>query len=1077
MAAGRAFGYDQRLFSVTSSTLSGVVGWYNVERGFGVIRGDDGSEYFVHCSNLPPGLTPAPGQRLTFQARPRRGKAGLEAFEARPAQSTKAPAAPAPRAVADMVAATRAAAAEALELQRQRKKGLAPPRVEPFPVGARVTHPRHGPGTVILAAPEVISVRFARDPRLILDVPRSELQPDTEQLRTSATPPPAAVARETRTVGQPGATMDIASVVRRLARDAQAALTQDGLDASGIYFIEEGEDAAQPPQPLPLAPMVGQAFAQAQGITTFYSHQAETRKYLLAGQHVVIATPTASGKTESYNPTILETLLAEPAGTALYLFPLVTLGFDQTDRLNRLNATLGANRQLKIGILNRNVNANAKWDTLRDANRVIVTTPETLHYRLLPNAYPNWRAFFRNLRYVVLDEAHVYKGVFGANMGLIVRRLLARSMREGNARLPQVIISSATVRDPGGLAHQLTGLPAEDFAVVDRSGAPRPRRHCLVLPQDVHDIVDIAGELLDATTVDARDGQRRPVRTIVFLRSINEVKRATEQLRDALQRQRRGDLAAAVADFYADKADKQDVFIRLRQGEVRCLFTTNALMAGIDIGSLDVAVVKNFPGLVMDARQMFGRAGRAGEGAAIFLADRSDPFDQFYLERPDQLFGGQTVEPVIANPDNPLLLASHLRCAAQMSALPSKNCEGPLSGEWARLFGPVGADLLNILVQRGQLRVVRGAYHLPLGDPHQESPLDHLRTAEGEPYRLVDEAGQLLEEKRRSYAYRDAHLDAIFWHNGRRYKVITFDDDLHQIVCQPTSVGDLRTQGVEESTLTVQRELEPLRSLAPGVAAGFGEAALVSRVDEYVLYQSTKVMRCRNWSCRHETTNLELRRCPRCGSPMQARQVEKTVGRQGVPQPPELEIALETQASWLTFSQEVLNRFAAEFWPRWQTPANGYASQGAPGQIEPGFSHALHSFKHALLKTLPEQIRCDGGDIGGLTILTGAEARLCIYDTFPGGLGFAEQVYAEPETLLSEALARLEGCTCTDDEGCLVCLKYFRCRQFNGTLSKLAGRYLLRLALGQPVQPVLSDLADYVEAVVPRAQVANRPPG
>ena len=138
---------------MVSSPLSGVVDWYNVERGFGVIRGDDGIEYFVHFSNLPPGLTPAPGQRLTFQARPRRGKAGMEAFEAKPAQPTKAPAAPAPRAVADTAAATRAAAAEALELQRQRKKGLAPPRVEPFPVGARVTHPRHGPGTVILAAP------------------------------------------------------------------------------------------------------------------------------------------------------------------------------------------------------------------------------------------------------------------------------------------------------------------------------------------------------------------------------------------------------------------------------------------------------------------------------------------------------------------------------------------------------------------------------------------------------------------------------------------------------------------------------------------------------------------------------------------------------------------------------------------------------------------------------------------------------------------------------------------------------------------------------------------------------------
>lgn len=1046
------------------SHLSGIVEWYNDKRGFGVIVGDDGVEYFLHLTNLPADFIPKPGQRLSFQARPRKHKPGMEAFEVELA-------APTPRSAADTVAATRAAAAEALELQRQRKKGLAPPRIEPFPVGARVVHPQHGAGTVVLAAAEVISVRFDRRPHTVVEVPRHEL-------RSESSPTAAGDRRPEPVAPTPApAPTDIAAVVRRLARDAQAALTQDGLDASGIYFIEDGEAAAQPTAPLALAPEVAGALAQAQGITAFYSHQAETREHLLAGKHVVIATPTASGKTESYNPTILETLLADPAATALYLFPLVALGFDQVDRLRRLNAALPADKSLRIGILNRNVESDAKRETLRAHNRIVVTTPETLHYILLPKPYPNWRAFFRHLRYVVLDEAHVYKGVFGANMGLIVRRLLARSMREGNVRLPQIIIASATVRDPRELAHQLTGLPADDFAVVERSGAPRPQRHFLVLPQDVHDVVDVVSDLLDATTVDARNGRCRPVRTIVFMRSINEVKRTTEQVRDALRRQRREELQETVADFYADKADKQDVFVRLRQGQIRCLFTTNALMAGIDIGSLDVAIVKNFPGLVMDARQMFGRAGRAGEGAAIFLADRSNPFDQFYLERPDLLFGGQVVEPVIANPDNALLLASHLRCAAQMSTLASKNHEGPLAGEWAHLFGPVGADLLDILLRQGQLRVVGGAYHLPLGDPHQEPPLDHLRTTEGEPYQLTDESGQLLEEKRRSYAYRDAHLDAVFWHNGRRYRVIAFDDTHRRIVAQSIAAGDLRTQGVEDITLTVRRELEPPRALAPGIAVGFGEVTLISRVDRYALYQATRVMRCRNRSCRHETTNLDLHRCPRCGQPMRPRQVEKVVEYRPVPQPPELKIELETQAGWLTFAPVVLSRFEEEFWPRWQRPENGYSGPPTSRPVEPDFSHALHTFKHALLKAMPEQIRCDEGDIGGLTALTGAQAQLYIYDAFPGGLGFAEQIYSEPDALLAAALARLEGCTCTDDEGCLVCLKYFRCQQFNDALSKLAGRYLLRLALGQPVAPVLSDLADYVQTAVPQTLIALRPSG
>jgi len=866
--------------------------------------------------------------------------------------------------------------------------------------------------------------------------------------------------------------------MRRLADDAKEALTRDGLDASSIYFVEDAAPSA-PRQMLSIDPRVAQAFANAQNITTFYSHQVETRELLLAGKHVVIVTPTASGKTESYNPTILETLLAAPAATALYLFPLNALGSDQTDRLKKLNAMLPADQRLKIGILNQDVESETKWSTRLDSNRIIVTTPEWLHYQLLPNRYDNWRAFFRGLRYVVLDEAHVYKGFFGANMGHIVRRLLARAMRESGQMPPQVIISSATVRDPQQLAQQLTGLSPQDFAVVERSGAPRPRRHFLALPQDVHDVVDVASELLEATTIDARDHLRRPVRTIIFLRSISRVKRATEHLRDALQRNGRHDLVEAVADYYADKADKQDVLARLnrdsREGEVRCLFTTNALMAGIDIGNLDVAVVQSFPGLVMDARQMFGRAGRAGEGAAIFLADRSDPFDQFYLERFDQLFAGPTVEPVIANPDNPLLLASHLRCAAQMSTLPSKNCEGPLTAEGALLFGSSGADMLNSLMRLHELRVVGGTYQLPLGNPHQENPLDQLRSAEGKPYRLLDEKRQLLEEKRRSYAYRDAHLNAVFWLNEQHYKVIAFDDAARQIICQPTPDSDLRTQGVEEVTLTVVRELEQARELIPGIAVGFGEVVVADRVDEYVTYQSTKVLRCRKRTCRYESKNLELRRCPRCGGPLQARQVEKATGRQSVPQPPELVINLETQASWLAFSRQVSDRFTAEFWPRWQTPTNG--NGGMPARIEPEFGHALHTIKHALLKALPEQIRCDDGDIGGLIDTTGAEQRLFVYDAFPGGLLYAAQVYDEPAELLTAALARLEGCTCTEDDGCLVCLKYFRCRQFNDSLSKLAGRYLLRLAFSQPVQSVLADLAEYVQDVMPPAQIVARPTG
>jgi DEAD/DEAH box helicase domain-containing protein len=968
--------------------------------------------------------------------------------------------------------ATRDAAGEALRLMRERKKGRAPARADPLAPGTRVSHPRLGAGVVVLASPDIISVRLDRNPHSVVDLPRGEIAPLNAPSSTFASSSEAITPAAQGLPGRSRPPYDVAAVVRTLLRDAQEVLMRDGLEIEELYTSEEPVQPEVAPRALDVDPLVAAAFRAAEGIDSFYSHQAETYAHLKGGRNVVIATPTASGKTESYNPAILETLLRDPAATALYVFPLVALGFDQVERLRRLNEALPAERRLRIGILNSSVDPTEKWQTLRGANRIIATTPETLHYILLPKPYNNWRSFFRNLRYIVLDEAHVYKGVFGANMGNIVRRVLVRSRREGNPRFPQVVISSATVRDPRRLAAQLTGLDPAGFAVVDQSGAPRPRRHFLALPQDVHDLTDITTELLEASTVDVCSGRRRPVRSIVFLRSINEVKQAADALRSALARSGHGELVEAVADFYADKADKRDVFVRLRRGEIRCLFTTNALMAGIDIGSLDVAIVKNFPGLVMDARQMFGRAGRAGEGAAVFLASRANPFDQFYLEHPRLLFAGQSEE-AIANPENPYLLAAHLKCAAQISAAGSKNQEGPLSGEWVSLFGATGQDLLDILVNQGQLQVQRGHYHLSGGHPQEESPLDELRSTEGGEYRLVTESGVLLEAKRRSYAYRDAHPEAILWHNGRRYKVIAFDDDERRIVCTPAVANDLRTQGLETIELEVRRELEPQRALAPGISLGFGEVEITTSVREYLLYRSTAVMRCRRRSCRYESTNLDQLTCPRCGGPVRPRQVEKVIERRAVPQPPLLSTTLETRASWLDLSLPLVQRFEEEFWPRWAVEA-----ERAPGmaEIEPGFEHAVHSAKHAILKALPERIRCDESDVGGLDLAVGPRYwRLYIYDNFTGGLGLAEALFDDSQTLLGDALAQIERCTCEDDAGCLVCLKYFRCGKFNADLSKLAGRYLLRSALGLPVAGVLSDLADYVASAVPVSQVVKRP--
>ena len=616
------------------TTRTGIVDWYS-EEGYGVIRDAEGSKYFVHHNNVSPEAGALQkGQRVTFEARlSKRRTGGFEAYNV----------ALAPTPAPDVL---EIAAAEVLRYKREVREGRQPIAADPFRRNTAIVHPVHGRGQIVFTTKNTVTVEF--EDADLLSFSREQLRADlvlntTDERSDACAPSTDPAARNT----------PFTHFMQQLRRDTMADLDEDRIDTAGIYLLEEGAPAT-PAAPLTtLDPRVQNAFAQ-QGITSFFSHQQAAYDALRSGKSAVLSTPTASGKTAGFTPAILETLLQQPNATALHVFPLVALAGDQTEKLLALNEALPAADRMAIGVLNSSVSRDDKWETLKRDNRLVVTTPDTLHYRLLPNAFPNWETFFGNLRFLVLDEAHIYKGAFGANVANIVRRVVARTFRLSK-RAPQIVVSSATVRDPMELAVRLTGYKADAFVHVGKSGARTPRRHFLITRAPAQ---DICADLLDVNTIDALTGQPRPARVIVFTRSIQGTKNGCERLRDQLRRRGRGDLAERVADFYSDKADKNDTFARLRSGEIQCIFSTTALMAGIDIGSLDVVIVDGFPGLVMDARQMFGRAGRAGEGAAIFVAHKGNPFDEFYLDNPDLLFKGDT-EPVIVNPQNPLLLAAH----------------------------------------------------------------------------------------------------------------------------------------------------------------------------------------------------------------------------------------------------------------------------------------------------------------------------------------------------------------------------------------------------------------------------------
>lgn len=1032
-------------------------------KGSRIILGDDGKKYIAHYSEHLTIANPAPGQRVSFLVRVNNGS--LSAYEILRDTS------PQPARSANRQVDIQRAAEEALRLKRERRDDLVSDQTETMPPGTRVFHPDYGLGEVVKVYPAVVSVRFENQPGKIIDTRRSQVtKASARVVKESGKPWAQTVPSQAASFLQTGSTL--AGFIREMVSDIQQTLTEEGLENNDVYQFEEPWEPPTKPVPLTINSLVSDAFRNTDNITGFYSHQIQTRAALLRGNNVIISTPTASGKTEAYNPTILEELLDHPNSTALYLFPLVALGIDQTERLEKLNQALPESTRIKIGIYNSSVSYAAKQQALKEENRILVTTPDSMHYLFLPKPYPNWKKFYKNLRYVVVDEAHVYKGVIGSNMANILRRLLVRCRREGNPRFPQMIISSATVRHPAELAHQLTGLPTEEFEVISESGAPKPARHFLVTRSDIHDVDTLCSDLLNVTTPKTQHKGKQPVSTIVFLRSINEVKRSVRNLREHLKQTGRDDQAEMVEEYYSDKGDKNDVLVRLRAGKVRCLFTTTALMAGIDVGSLDVAIVKHFPGLVMDARQMFGRAGRSREGAVIFIANRIDPFDQFYFDRPKLLFNGP-IEDIIANPENPILLAAHLKCAAQTQA--QYNREGPLSEEWVHLFGPMGKDLLDALVSLKSLKIQAGFYHLNGDDPHDLEPLNDIRAIGSETYILQNGAdGKLLEKKRGNTAFRDAHQEALVWVNGNSYEVVELDQASRVITCQPKANSDLRTRGMEKTAIEIlstspKRNTGNTALLQSGVTIQNGKIRISTSVETYLLYRTHPVMQCRSRSCHFESPDVQVRRCPKCGFAVRAKQVEEVVDELPVPSPVPLKTTLESQANWLNFPEITRNRFDTEFWPRWSAvdESDGKAETGIPD-----FGYAIHSLKHAILKAFPEYIPCDRDEIGGVYALNveGYAARLFIYDNFPGGLGLSDEIGFQTRTLLKGALDLIERCTCSDDHGCPVCLAYFGCHDFNKSISKLAGRYLLRLLLDESTREVLNELKEFVDLNIPADQ-------
>jgi DEAD/DEAH box helicase domain-containing protein len=563
-------------------------------------------------------------------------------------------------------------------------------------------------------------------------------------------------------------------------------------------------------EPLPgdLEPTVAGAL-RATGIDRLYSHQLDAWEASASGAFVV-TTGTASGKSLCFNLPTLDVLHADPHARALYLYPTKALAQDQARAIHELGL-----KGIRAAIYDGDTPQSERAAIRRKSN-LVLTNPDMLHVGVLPN-HQAWGNFLANLAVVVIDEAHVYRGVFGSHVANVLRRL--RRIARAYGTEPRFMLASATIANPVELAERLTGL--DEVAAIDRDGGPVAARRIAMWNPPLEDealgirrsaLVE-AAELVSSLVASG-------ARTICFIKSRKAVelvtRMATERLRDIDPR-----LAEQLAPYRGGYTPQQrrELEQRLVAGELLGVVATNALELGIDIGSLDAAVCVTFPGTVASLRQMWGRAGRRGRGLAMYVAGE-DALDQFFCRHPGE-FLDRPVEAAILDHESERIHLSQLECAAH---------EGPLSAADADILGPRWEAYAERLVSAGALRERDGTY-VPRNPEDYPAARVSLRAAAPDAFTIIDRSsGEVLGSVDGARAFGTVHQGAVYLHLGRAYEVEILDLDSRQAIVKPFDEG-WYTQPKRESTTWIEGLLD--RREALGVTLSYGNVFVSEQVEGY----------------------------------------------------------------------------------------------------------------------------------------------------------------------------------------------------------------------------------------------------
>jgi DEAD/DEAH box helicase domain-containing protein len=570
---------------------------------------------------------------------------------------------------------------------------------------------------------------------------------------------------------------------------------------------EPSREARTAPFPTDLHPKL-RAALEARGVHELYEHQAEAWSAAQRGEHVAVVTGTASGKSLAFNLPVLDALAREPKKRAIYLYPTKALAQDQLRSLTDLKVP-----RVKPAIYDGDTEAERRWQ-IRKWSNLVLSNPDMLHVGVLPH-HDRWGDVLANLAYVVVDEAHVYRGVFGSHVGNVLRRL--RRLARVYGADPQFLLASATIANPAQLARSLLGL---DVTVVEDDAAPRADRTIALWNPPLLDeeLGQRASALGEASRLMAQLVERG-LRTLCFAKSRKSAELIHRFTLDRLGHEYRDRLSPYRAGY--TPAQRREIEQRLAAGELLGVAATDALELGIDIGLLDCVISTGFPGTVASLRQQWGRAGRRGHGLAVLVASE-DALDQYFMREPDALLE-RRVEAAILDHTNPRVLDGHVLAAA---------FEAPLDDADRDVLGDAALQRAAVLPE---LKQTPAGYVWGGRDyPAARVP---LRSTSPDSFSVIDTTtGSVLGLVERERAYSTVHAGAVYLHLGEAYRVAELDLDARQALVSPFS-GDIYTQAKKDTTTAIE---EPLRiEQRLGLELSWGMVSVTEQVIAYQVKQAS----------------------------------------------------------------------------------------------------------------------------------------------------------------------------------------------------------------------------------------------